>query len=300
MTFFPKARFVVTEGWRRLRRESDRTWAVSGIIGAALLQVALVLLALRGFDRALEAVQGRFEMTVFLASSAQSADRDRVRKLLETDERIASVQVVTKEEALAEFRHDPDVDRMVRALGENPLTDSLSASLKSGVGEDLGDLVARLKADGSVEDVDSGSGEWQTVSRLAQSARVLGMLWGLFVLLAAAWTVSGTLALVTRAHREEFLLLERLGASPWARVGPFLWEGVLQGLLGAVMAALSVALLGAVFTVLTGQNGMLQTFFALPLDEALRLAVVLALLGAILGGMGAWSVAHRLNRPRKA
>jgi cell division transport system permease protein len=299
MTWFPRLRFVLSEGWRRLRREKDRTWAVSGIVGAALLQVALVLLALRGFDHALEAVQGRFEMTVFLSSSAKPEDRERVRKLLESDTRVASVQVVTKEDALKEFRHDPDVDRMVTALGENPLTDSLSASLKSSAGEDLGDLIARLKADASVEDVDSGSGEWQAVSRLAQSARVLGILWGILVFLAAAWTVSSTLALVSRAHREEFLLLERLGASPWARVGPFLWEGILQGLLGAVMAVASAALMGLAFILLMGRNGMLQAFFALPTQEAFQLAAVVAVLGGILGGMGAWNVARRLNRPHK-
>jgi cell division transport system permease protein len=283
-----------------LRRESDRTWAVSGIIGAALLQVALVLLALRGFDRVLEAVQGRFEVTVYLSAAAKPDDRERVRQLLEADARVASVQVVTKEDALAEFRRDPDVDRIVQALGENPLTDSLSATLKAGTGEDLGDLVGRLKADASVDDVDSGSGEWQTVSRLAQSARILGILWGVLVLLAAAWTVSGTLALVSRAHREEFLLLERLGASPWARIGPFIWEGVLQGLLGALASGLGVALLGWVFTMWTGQDGMLQAFFILPAQEAIRLALVLAALGALLGGLGAWSVAHRLNRSRPA
>lgn len=298
MKAFPRLRFVLSEGWRRLRREKDRTWAVSGIIGAALLQVALVLLALRGFDRALEAVQGRFELTVYLTASAQPLDRERVQKLLEADSRVASVQVMSKEDALTEFRHDPDVERMVSALGENPLTDSLSASLKAGTGEDLGDLIRRLKTDASVEDVDSGTGEWQAVSRLARSARVLGLLWGFLVLLAAAWTVSGTLALVTRAHREEFLLLERLGASPWARVGPFLWEGVFQGLLGAVLALVGVAILGAIFVLWTGTIGILQTFFILPAPEALRLALVLALLGALLGGLGAWSVANRLNRPK--
>lgn len=298
MRQFSKARFVLAEGGRRLRREGERTRAVSAIIGAALLQVALVLLALRGFDRALSAVQGRFELTVYLAASAQPTDRDRVRGLLEGDARVAAVQVLTKDDALTEFRHDPDVDRMVKALGENPLTDSLSASLKPGAGEALGDLVRRLKADPSVEEVDSGSGEWETVSRMARSARVLGILWGTLVLLAAFWTISGTLALVTRAHREEFLLLERLGATTWARVGPFLWEGVLQGLLGAVAACVGVALLVSLFLFWTGSEGILQSFFIFPAAEAARLSVTLALLGALLGGLGAWSVAHRLSRHR--
>jgi cell division transport system permease protein len=298
MTVFPRLRFVLTEGWRRLRREKDRTWAVSGIIGAALLQVALVLLALRGSDSALQAVQGRFELTVYLVADAGDADRERVRGLLASDPRVASVQVLSKEDAIEEFRHDPDVGRMLEALGENPLTDSLSASLKAGTGEDLGDLLRRLKADASVEDVDSGTGEWQTVSRLAHSARILGLLWGALVLWAAAWTVSGTLALVTRAHREEFLLLERLGASTWARVGPFLWEGVLQGLLGAALALLGIVLLGALFVALTGTTGLLQTFFILPLHAVTGMALILALLGVLLGGLGAWSVASRLRRPR--
>jgi cell division transport system permease protein len=286
----------MTEGWRRLRRERVRTWAVAGIIGAVLLQVALVLLAAQGLDRAFRAVQGRFEMAVYLSPSAYPADRDRVRRILETDPSVASVNVVTKEEALEEYRRDPDVARMVRALGENPLGDSMTVALKPGSSESLEGLVGRVKADSSVEEVDSGSGEWRAVSRLGHSTRLLGALWSLLMLLAAIWTVSSTLVLVSRAHREEFLLLERLGAPPWALTGPFLWEGVLQGLLGALTAVLGVALLALAFTTAAGPDGLLQSFLSPPPSDWIRIGMVLAVLGGFLGGVGAWNAGRHLIR----
>jgi cell division transport system permease protein len=288
--------FVVTEGWRRLRRERARTWAVAGIIGAVLLQVALVLLAARGLDRAFRAVQGRFEMTVYLSPSALPADRDRVRRILETDPSVASVNVVTKEEAIEEYRRDPDVARMVRILGENPLSDSMTASLKPGSDESLEGVEGRLKADSSVEEVDSGSGEWRAVSRLGHSARLLGALWCLLMLLTALWTVSSTLVLVSHAHREEFLLLQRLGAPPWALIGPFLWEGVLQGVLGALSAVLGVGLLALVFTAAAGPDGLLQSVLSPPPSDWFRLGLVLAVLGALLGAIGAWNAGRHVTR----
>ncbi len=294
MTPFPRLSFVLTEGWRRLYRERVRAWTVAGIVGAVLLQVALVLMAARGLDRAFQAVQGRFELTVYLNPDADPSSRDRVRQILETDPRVASVKVVTKEEALEEYRRDPDVERMVRALGENPLSDSISASLKPGVAESLDDLLVGLKADPSVEEVDSGSGEWQAVSRLGRSARLLGGLWCVLMLLAAGWTVSSTLRLVSRAHKEEFLLLERLGAPPWALTGPFLWEGVLQGFLGAMAAILGVILLALVFTAAAGPNGLLQSFMNPPWRD--WLGAILAACGGLLGGYGAWAAGRRTLR----
>jgi membrane protein YqaA with SNARE-associated domain len=65
------------------------------------------------------------------------------------------------------------------------------------------------------------------------------------------------------------------------------------------MAVASAALMGLAFILLMGRNGMLQAFFALPTQEAFQLAAVVAVLGGILGGMGAWNVARRLNRPHK-
>jgi cell division transport system permease protein len=233
---------------------------------------------------------------VYLHPDAGPSDRDRVRRILETDPKVASVKVVTKEESLEEFRHDPEVERMVKALGENPLNDSLSAALKPGMVESLDDLLARLKADSAVEEVDSGSGEWQAVSRLGRSARFLGALWCVLMLLAAGWTVSSTLSLVSRAHREEFQLLERLGAPPWALTGPFLWEGVLQGLLGALTAMLGVVLLALVFTAVVGPSGLLQSFLNPPWKDWFGMGLVLAGLGGLLGGYGAWAAGRRMTR----
>ena len=296
MSLFPRMTFVLTEGWARLGREGRRTLVVSGIVGAVLLQVALVLLVVRGLDRAFQTVQGRFELTVFMVPKAQPVDRDRVQKLMVSDIRVAAVRVVTKEQALDEFRQDPEVDRMVRALGENPLSDSLTANLKPGGTESLDDLLSRLKADPAVEEVDSGNGEWAAVAHLGHSARILGALWCLLVLLGAWWAVGGTLSLVSRTQRPEAVLLQRLGAPPWALSGPFIWEGILQGLLGALAAGLGVGFLGVLMN-FVGSDGLLLELFKPEPSDWILLAWVLAILGGLLGGLGAWGATTRFARP---
>jgi cell division transport system permease protein len=121
MNFFPRLFFVLKEGFLQLFRTRGLTIAVIVIVAATLLQLSLFLGISRVLDRALLSARQKFEMVLFLSPSADPSDLKRIQDQVSTDPRVASVKVVTKEDALQDFRKDPQIDQMVQALGKIPL-----------------------------------------------------------------------------------------------------------------------------------------------------------------------------------
>ena len=119
MNFLFRLGFVLKEGFTQILRTRGPSTAIVVIIASTLLQLSIFLGITRGLDRVLDSAQRKFEMALFLSSDANASDRKRVEALLTSDPRVAEVKVITKEEALQEYRGDPEIDRMIQALGEN-------------------------------------------------------------------------------------------------------------------------------------------------------------------------------------
>lgn len=288
MNFLSRIAFVLKEGCLQLLRARGPSMAIIVIIAATLIQLSLFLGISRVLDRALVSAREKFEMAVFLSPAADVSDRKRLQELLTGDPRVASVRVVTKEEAIEEFKKDPEIARMLQALGDNPLTDSFSVMLKKEATDNLDDLVEKLRQEPRIEEVSYGKNQWEAVSNLSRVVRWVGLFLGGFVFLTALFIVSNTLTIALWARREDFLLLSRMGAPAWMRWGPYLWEGILQGFLGAGIVVVFLEILRHGSGAFLRQTGGLDVLLNMPGEEWRSLFLTLVLLGMILGILGAF------------
>jgi cell division transport system permease protein len=171
MKFISSLGYVIKEGFMQVIRAKGLSVAVVIIVAATLLQLSLFLGVSRVLDHLFASANQKFEMAVFLSANTTQTDTARIQDFLSHDPRVDSARLVSKEDALADFRKDPTIDQMVKALGENPLTDSFTVVLKNEAVDQADSLAADLKKDSSVDDVSYGKGEWETLSNLIHVIR---------------------------------------------------------------------------------------------------------------------------------
>jgi cell division transport system permease protein len=288
VNFISRLGYVIKEGFLQVIRAGGLSVAVVVIVAATLLQLSLFLGVSRVLDHAFSSVNQKFEMAVFLSTTTTQADVARIQDLLSHDARVASFQLVTKEAALQEFRKDPSIDQMVRALGENPLTDSFTVILRNEATGQADSLAADLKKESRVEDVSYGKGEWETVSNLARVIRWAGLLMASLVFLTALFIVANTLTLALWARREDMLSMVRLGAPVWMRWGPYLCEGIFQGLMGSVIVMAFLEVTRRAAGVALQKYGGFDLLATLPAQEWLSLYLHLMVIGMVIGMLGAF------------
>jgi cell division transport system permease protein len=238
------------------------------------------------------------ELTVYLRGTPSQAERDRVDAVLARSPGVQSRRFISPQEALRRFAADvPELAPLTNSLGENPFPPAFEVRLRPSASAAEGDTAARqvidsLEATGLVEDVRY---DRQVIDRLltgfttAQSAAA--MLAGILVL-AAVLTITSVLRLAYQTRQDEIGILYLVGAPPRAIRGPFVAEGFLQGLAGAVLALI---VLGMAFSTFRGRYGQivvdafgLADVQFLPWTWMLLLLVVSAVLGALAGLGAAW------------
>jgi len=162
-------------------------------------------------------------------------------------EEVASVDRISEEQALVAFK---DTFKEQPELYENLDRGVLPSSLQIQLTDpDLADEVAgKLKAEGFGEE--NLSYPQQTIERLNSVTSY--MIWGLYAatilfLIASVLLISNAIRVSIFARRKEIEVMKLVGASDGFVRTPFVLEGLIQGLLGAGLAALTVVWLNFLF-----------------------------------------------------
>ena len=264
------------------------------IIAAAVFIAGAVLLVSINVDRILERLAATAELTIYLKPGDGEAQRAAVASVLSTHPSVSSSNFVGADAALARFRRElPELAALVGTLEENPLPSAFDVRLRDGVTDAATrSLVQALQATGAVEDVRY---DRRIFDRLSDGLRILrqgGFILAAVIVLAAIVTITSVLRLAYLTRRDETAVLFLLGMPPSAIRGPFVVEGMLQTLAGALAAVL---LLWAAFGAVNAQIGpeigqAFGTGAAVFLPRAMVVILVVAsvLVGALAGLVAAW------------
>jgi len=286
-------RYSIGEASLSLARGWRSSVLAMAIIAAAVFIAGAVLLVSINVDRILERLAATAELTIYLKSGTDE-QRTAVAGVLSSHRSVSSSNFVGADAALARFRRElPELAALVGTLEENPLPSAFDVRLRDGATDaDTRSLVQALQATGAVEDVRY---DRRIFDRLSDGLRILrqgGFILAAVIVLAAIVTITSVLRLAYLTRRDETAVLFLLGMPPSAIRGPFVVEGMLQTLAGALAAVL---LLWAAFGAVNAQIGpeIGQAFGTgaavfLPVAGVVGLVVASVLVGALAGLVAAW------------
>jgi cell division transport system permease protein len=271
-------------------RSSPVTSAVAvGTIATTLVVMGVFGLVLKQMSGIVARVGEDLTVSAYLADTVDDAAARDLATRVATVEGVASVEVVTREEALRRFEGaGGDRTGLLDGLVENPLPASLEIALVPEQRTEAGiaRLVSAIEGLPGIEEIGHGQDWVDAYGRVLAGLRAVALALGVVFALAALLIVSNTIRLAVYARRDEVEILALVGASRGFIGTPFVLEGVLQGTAGALAAVallfagfeLVTALLGSTLTFLIGHAD--PTFF----DGVELLAFVVA--GAALGCVG--------------
>lgn len=284
-----QAAYLLRESLAGFRRRKLTTGVTILIMGSALLVLALFSVITINVSSLLNKARTGIDVRVFLADGLADASANELIAHLSSLPGVRRVDYISKEQALAEFRRELGGEtELLDELAENPLPASLHVQLA----EDA------LNADRQKE-IAEAAARWPGVTDVAFSeawARILDrwhtvfttatLIVGLIVFIAAVFVISNTVKLTVAASARAVEIMKQVGATDAFIRTPFLLEGVLEGLLGGVMA---MGVLVAAHAVLRPQiAGMV---FFTPLQIA---GFILFCIG--LGFLGSWAALLRYLR----
>jgi cell division transport system permease protein len=287
---------IVAEAWRSLTASLSTTLASALTVLIGMFLVGL-LIGLGTWARSWsDQAKGQLDINVYLCTPTQCeeevtpAQRNAVQALLQSDSRVESVEFIPKAEALKKMQREQPA--LAEEVPGNPLPDAYKVQPKRG--EDVGAIAASLNPlPPGVEKVNYGKKTADRILRVARVFEVLSALAIVILLGAATILIGNTIRLSIFARRREIEVMKLVGASNWFVRGPFIVEGLLTGVLGAV-AAIFLLFLGKEL-VLPATIGRLDSEGVNALAFQYT-ALLLLGLGLLLGAAGSTITMRRFLR----
>ena len=283
--------FLIGEALRDLRRAGR-------VAVSAIVLITLSLAALGGFwllssnlARAVANWRERVRIIVYLKREPAASEAPALVERVQGVPGVASVVYLSKADALKSLKEILGKDASVVAqLPANPLPASLEVTPAAAAATPDGAraLLRNLQALPEAEEV-AGSADW--VERLSQWQRLvttIGLGIGAVLAVAAILTVTTSTTLILHARRHEMEIMRLVGAPEAAIRLPLLLQGMLQGLLGALLAL--GALVVAHELVAPRLEPLVNLTLGLSHLQFLPLASLMMLLaaGTLLGALGGW------------
>jgi len=231
-------------------------------------------------------------ITAFFPEDIDQERIDEVAASVEGYPEVNESAYVSKEEALERFREtfaeQPDI---AGSISSDVLPASIEIQLNNS--SDSSAVADRLRAEGFQDD--EIRYPQQTVDRLNQITGYL--IWGLrgataLFFVASVLLIFNTIRLSIFARRKEIEVMKLVGASDSFVRTPFVLEGLVQGLIGALPAALLVVWMNSLFVGWAQEN---LPFFPISSGAVNALIVLLFLLfvGALVGVAGSFFSVRR-------
>ncbi len=210
-------------------------------IAVSLFLSGMVLLVSKNLARTVHEWRAEARFVVYLAPEVDASSRAVLRALIEQAPWTRSLEEITPEAARTRFeRSFPSLAELVTERGEGALPYSFEAVLEavpSGESARFSAWVEELRARPEVALVDADQDWISQIETLLALIRGLGITLAAILLGASVFTIASVVRLTSFLYREEIAVMRLVGATEFYIRGPFYFEGILQGLLGGLMAA---------------------------------------------------------------
>ena len=234
-------------GWQNFSRGRWLSAATLTVIVLALIVFQGLIIFTVVTKTSIAILKEKIDISVYFKPESSETDMAKMIKAIEELPETASVEFISREKALAEFKtahaDDPAITQALAELEENPLSAVLNVKAENP--GQYGAIAAKIDAP-----------EWQKIvgkvtyrqnqaiiDRLGKAIDVgnrLGLIITMLLTVTAIIVTFNTVSLAIYSNRDEIGIMRLVGAPASFISGPYMVEGVIYGVIGA---AASLAIL---------------------------------------------------------
>jgi len=286
MAFVRFMGFSVVRAWQGFWRNAMMSLAATATVVLMLVLLAALFIVISGLNAGLEFIESKVAVTARLVDDLSYTDRQELTAEIREMPGVAGVEYVSPSKAMQRLRET--YEQSGQELDTGGATIKLFASLEISLTDpEAADSVAAALADNRfVERILTKQAEYDALLGIINTIRTVGIAIVGLVGLTVLFMIINTIRIAVFSRAGEIEIMRLVGASDSFIRWPFILEGVLCGLVGALVTIVIVA---AVWDPI--QPAMVN-MFQMPTAVSTRFLTTLSLLvlsvGLGVGALGSW------------
>ncbi len=228
-------RYLLREGFRNIWQNRFMALASIGVLVACLLLTGGAFLVFRNIDSAFDWVYGQNVVVVFADDASDQEALDTMQQKLSDITNVQDVEFVSKDELLKKYADSIPEATFSDLEGENnPLLDSFVVTFADL--EKFDSTIAQIEKLDHIDDISYNGDIAKTLSDVRNIVMIIGGWIIVILLVVSLFIIINTIKLTVYNRRLEIYIMKSVGATnAFIRI-PFIVEGVVLGLIAAVLA----------------------------------------------------------------
>lgn len=217
-----------------MRRSPYQSLAAIFMTSVTFFIISIFALVVLGASNMLGYFESRPQVTAFFKDEADLADVESLKNSINQSIIIDSSFYISKDDALEIYKkQNSDNPLLLEMVTADILPASLEVSAKNV--KDLETIAEVMQKNASVEEVVFQKDVIDTLRKWVTGLRIVGVALSGLLIFASLTTIVMILGLKFTAKKTEINTLSLLGATSWYIRAPFVTEGMIYGLTGAVI-----------------------------------------------------------------
>lgn len=275
----------------KMMREPVQTLMTVAVIAIALALPTALYLTVENIQRLGSNFESSAQITVYVQNGAKPEAIKKLQDKLENLPAVDSVSYISAEQALLEFKALSGFGSALRYLEDNPLPAVFLVQPIVSEPIDLAqtnNLIASIADLPGVEDVQIDMQWLQRLHSLTEVGHKVVLALGATLGLGVLLVIGNTIRLAIQSRRDEIIVVKLVGGTNAYVRRPFLYNGVLLGLFGALAASIMLYLSVVwISSSIADLADLYQSQYRLAGLGFLRFLMLMCL-GGLFGLAGAW------------
>lgn len=226
------AGYFVKEASAGLTRNGLMSLAAVITISLSLIILGCFYIVVANFNHFAQMAKGVLELRVYLKDGV---DPNSIQAQIVELEGVKSVRYVSRADGAKWLEKSLGVQELF-VTSDNPLPDMINIKLKDDV--KVKNLVAQVSSIPGVDEVEYGKTFVEAMLIVVRIVWVLGFSLVIVIGLVVLYIIVNTIRLTVFARRKEIEIMKLVGATDWFIRWPFMLEGIILGLSGALLSAI--------------------------------------------------------------
>jgi cell division transport system permease protein len=239
---------ILNYGFVNFWRNGWPSAATIAIMVLALLVFAWLLLFNATTEQAVSSIQEKIDISVYFKTNTPEDEILNIKQSIEGLVEVKEVEYISRDRALEVFKEthkdDQTITQAINELNTNPLVASLNIRAKNP--SQYASIAEYLSAPNLTRWIDnlSYAKNQDVINRLITIINTVnrgGFILTLVLAFVAGLVVFNTIRLAIYSNRDEIGIMRAVGASNALVRGPYMVEGVIAGVVSAILSILVVA-----------------------------------------------------------
>ncbi|MGL4740564.1 MAG: permease-like cell division protein FtsX [Sarcina sp.] len=284
--------YFISDAFKSLKRNMTISIASVATVLTTLVVFGAFLITAMNVSVAVQGVQNKVEIKVFLNNDITPAQQSAVEAKIKSVQGVKDVTYETKAQALANFKQQFANDQEILAgynEANNPLPNSFVVKLDQPTVADSVQqaLTPNNKLMDGINQIGNDQQVIQTISSFANTVKWVGLILFIILIGVSLFLIINTIKITVYSRRREIGIMKFVGATDWFIRWPFVIEGIVIGLIGSI---LSVGVIYGGYTALFKSAIKAGGFYAMefihPTEILAVIAVPFIIAGILIGAVG--------------